>query len=259
MAEAVGLAVGIVALAGLFNNAVECFEFVQLGRNFGKNFQTSQLKLDNSRLRLSRWGKSLDLSNNTASVQSIKSRFGSDQNVDQAKALLNQILELFADAEGVSNKYKTRTKVGDASLVTYDPSSDLEPAMAELHLAMRQLSIDRQNKSNLKKKVKWAIYEEKHFRRLVEDVTTLVNDLVELFPSAKQLQYRLCADEVSAIKDHEELSVLKEIAVEQDQVLADALAAASSKAAKSHINVFSGNNNSGIQLGHNSGNISVHI
>ena len=61
MAEAAGLVVGVVALAGLFNNTVECFEFVQLGRTFEKDFQTSQLKLDSARLRLSRWGKSLDL------------------------------------------------------------------------------------------------------------------------------------------------------------------------------------------------------
>jgi hypothetical protein len=54
MAEAAGLVVGVVALAGLFNNTVECFEFVQLGRAFWKDFQTSQLKLDSARLRLSR-------------------------------------------------------------------------------------------------------------------------------------------------------------------------------------------------------------
>jgi hypothetical protein len=54
MAEAAGLVVGVVAFAGLFNNTVECLEFVQLGRVFGKDFQTSQLRLDNARPRLSR-------------------------------------------------------------------------------------------------------------------------------------------------------------------------------------------------------------
>jgi hypothetical protein len=34
--EVGGLTVGVLALAGLFNNAVDCFEYVQLGRNFGK-------------------------------------------------------------------------------------------------------------------------------------------------------------------------------------------------------------------------------
>jgi hypothetical protein len=52
--EPVGLTVGVIALAGLFNNAVDSFEYIQLRRNFGEDFQTSLLKLDNARLRLSR-------------------------------------------------------------------------------------------------------------------------------------------------------------------------------------------------------------
>ena len=103
MAEAAGLTVGVVALAGLFSNAIQCFEFIQLGRSFGKNFQISQLKLDNARLRLSRWGSSLGLSDNLEGALLLEARFGS-HNIEQAKALLGQILELFAEAENVSNK-----------------------------------------------------------------------------------------------------------------------------------------------------------
>jgi hypothetical protein len=56
VAEAAGLIVSVVPLAGLLNNTVECSKFVQLGRTFGKDFQTSQLKLDSTRLRLSKTG-----------------------------------------------------------------------------------------------------------------------------------------------------------------------------------------------------------
>jgi hypothetical protein len=36
MAETAELAVGVIALARLFNNAVQCFEFIQLGRALGR-------------------------------------------------------------------------------------------------------------------------------------------------------------------------------------------------------------------------------
>lgn len=78
MAEAAGLVVGVVALAGLFNNTIECFEFIQLGRTFGKDFQKSQLKLDTARLRLSRWGKSLHLDENIRNTTSLQEYFGSE-------------------------------------------------------------------------------------------------------------------------------------------------------------------------------------
>jgi hypothetical protein len=36
MAELAGLAVGLLALVGLFNNAVDCFSYIQAGRNQGE-------------------------------------------------------------------------------------------------------------------------------------------------------------------------------------------------------------------------------
>jgi len=141
--EPAGLTVGVVALAGLFNNAVDCFEYVQLGRNFGKNFQTSLLRLDNARLRLSRWGQSVGLSGDLGDVQSLHQTLGSAQNVDKADRLLGQVLELFAGAEGVSTKFKDRAKPNDMSLVVYNNRTDLEPAAATLHDKMRRLSIER--------------------------------------------------------------------------------------------------------------------
>lgn len=252
MTEVAGLAVGVVALASLFNNTIECFEFVQLGRTFGKNYQTSQLKLDNARLRLSRWGKSLGLDDNIQEMVSLEGRFVSQSLVKHAEALLGQIIELFAEAEGVSHKYKSRVKSDDNGLV-YNPQTDLEPAMAELHQRMRQLAIDRQNRSSLRQKAKWALYQEKQFRRLIEDITELLDDLVELFPASQQSQRDLCDLEVSNIGETKATSALREIAADQDKLLEEAFTRATNAAETSHHIVFSGNNNTGLQLGHNSG------
>ena len=253
MAESAGLAVGVVALAGLYNNAVECFEFVQLGRNFGKDFQTSQLKLDSARLRLSRWGKSLSLSDDVRDLASLQGRFVPEANVKHAEALLGQIVELFAESEGVSNKYKSRP---DGSLAVYNAQTDLEPAMAKLHDQMRQLAVERQVRSGVRQKAKWALYQEKYFRRLIEDINELVDNLVELFPAVQQHQRELCDTEVSAIGDGEGLSILKEIAAAQDHSLEQAINKATAGATKSHHVVFSGSHNTGVQMGYNSGTMS---
>lgn len=256
MAEAAGLVVGVVALAGLFNNTVECFEFVQLGRAFGQSFQTSQLKLDNARLRLSRWGKSLGLDNDVRDTVSLQGRFESEANVKHAEALLGQIVELFAEAEGVSNKYRSRTEPQDSSLVVYDPQTDLDPAMAKLHERMRQLAIDRQSRSGVRQKAKWALYQEKQFRRLIEDITELVNNLDGLFPATQQSQRDLCDIELSAIGEGEGISALREIAAAQDKLLEQAITKATERVGWSHHIVFSSSGNTSVQVGHNSGTIS---
>lgn len=256
MAETAGLVVGVVALAGLFNNTVDCFEFVQLGRTFGKDFQTSQLKLDSTRLRLSRWGKSLSLGEDVRDTASLQGRFGSQSAVKHAEELLGQVIELFAEAEGVSKRYGDRVQSDDDSLAVYSPQTDLDPPAAKLHNQMRELAIERQNRSGVRQRAKWALYQEKAFRRLIEDITELVDNLVELFPAVQQTQREICDREVQAIGEGEGMSILREIAAAQDKFLEEAITKATAGADQSHHIVFSGSGNTGLQLGHNSGTMS---
>lgn len=218
MAEAAGLAVGIIGLASLFNNAVDCFEYVQLGRNFSTDFQTSVLKLDNARLRLSRWGQAVGLSDNIAKIQSLQATALPIEDMPRAERLLGQILDLFADAEGVSLKFKNNTSTSDTSLAIFNVQADMDPVGRSLHEKMRELSIKRQNGASLRQKMKWALYEEKHFKRLIEDVIDLVDDLVEVFPAARQTQLELCEIEAAEVAN-ESLPMLQDIAASQDKDL----------------------------------------
>jgi len=232
--EPAGLAVGGVALAGLFNNAVDCFEYVQLGKNFGKDFQTSLLKLDDARLRLSRWGKTVGLSGEIADLQSLESTQLSAEAVPKAERLLGQILDLFADAERVSGKFKSHAAIGDPSLLVLDVQADMDSLHQTLHEKMRSLSIIRQNKTPLRQKVKWALYERKNFDRLIADVIELVNMLAETFPGFQQAQQELCKLEVSDIET-EGLPVLESIVATQDQDLHTAILEALKKVPVSYL------------------------
>lgn len=94
---------------------------------------------------------------------------------------------------------------------------------------MRELSLKRQSRAGagLRQKFKWAIYEEKHFRRLIDDVSDLVDGLVDLFPAARNMQRRLCEMEVSEMMDEaDSLPVLKSIVADRDAYLEAAVAMA---------------------------------
>jgi hypothetical protein len=202
--EVGGLAVGIIALAGFFNNAVDCFEYVQLGRNFGTNFQTSILFEHTRSLQ-------------EATIQK--------EDIAKAERVLGQILELFAAAEEISTKYKRSAKPDDSNLTALDVHAEMDPLGISLYEQMRKLCIKRQNRTTLRQKVKWALYEEKHFKRLIEDIIDLVSDLPELFSTVKQEQLKLCEIEVSEI-GLEPLSGLIEIVKTQDKDLEAAISAA---------------------------------
>src|SRR5580704_11156772 len=98
--EPVGLTVSFLGPAGLFSNTMDCFEYIQLDRNFGTNFQTSLLKLNNARLQLSRRGQSVGIGGVLKDAQSLNRSFRSSQDTERAESILGQILELFADANG---------------------------------------------------------------------------------------------------------------------------------------------------------------
>ena len=53
-----GLAFGTVSFAGLFNDAVDSYGYIRLGQHYARDFETSQTKLDLSRLQPSRGGRS---------------------------------------------------------------------------------------------------------------------------------------------------------------------------------------------------------
>jgi hypothetical protein len=259
--EVAGLVTGVIALVGLFNNAVDCFEYIQIGRNFGKDFQTNLLKLDVARLKLTRWGKAVGISS-IDEVSSLQKTLLSKDDIEKAEELIGQILDLFADAEGVSVRYKKRISP-TKSLAILDSNTELDENSASLHNALRQLAIQRQGKTGLRQKAKWALYEEKHFTRLIEDVRTLVTDLVEAFPAVEDAQKQLSETEVVQLKNNnnnnqtnDSLSLLQKVAAGEDEHLAAAIAKATGAAlAQSYKVSFSGGNNYGIQIGLNSGSI----
>jgi hypothetical protein len=182
--------------------------------------------------------------------------FGSESAVNQAKRLLSQILELFREAEGVSAKFKACKEPSSNKLAVCDPQAELDLSATALHDDMRELALARRPKISFKRRAKWALYEEKRFRRLLEDITDLVDSLIDLFPAVQAGQKELCEAESTVLSQSAEVELLKEIAAQHDELLQAVLEKKNTSHSALHHVVFSGDNNQGFQLGVNSGTIS---
>lgn len=238
----------------LFNITVQSFGYVQMGANFRRSFRVNLLKLDVMRLRLARWGQSAGLASSDG-VESFKATNLAFQNREQVQNLLDQILELFADAKVASKKFEKRN--GHFVTTALDPAEELDGVSALLHQKMQGLVEKRQGKLELELS-EWTLYEEKKFSRLIEDISELVDSLIDLFPGIQEEQRRLCEEEVSEMNTNKGmLSLLKDVAAGQDKLLSDT-AAKAIKPTTTYTNsvVFSGSHNSGLQIGNNSGSIS---
>jgi len=228
MAEPFGIVAGAIGIAGVFSTCVDCFEFIQLGRQFGKDYQTSVLKLDIARLRLTRWGKAVNI-NCDPNVQHV---MATKKEVDTAKDVLEQILDLFRESERISEKYKPKAKPGELEL--YNPTNDLEPTVLALHNKMRELAIRRQKGASLKQKTAWALYQMKNFTRLVQDITELVDGLEKIFP-VEGRRRQLVEIEITEVQDEPSLAAIKEAAEDVDIVMQETATTAIENLAAGHV------------------------
>ncbi|KAF2229458.1 hypothetical protein EV356DRAFT_571130 [Viridothelium virens] len=210
MAETAGLVIGAVSLTAIFTTCVDCFEYVQLGRSFGKDYQRSLLKLDIAKLRLSRWANTVDESHNHNQVP-----VGTLVEVQKVEGILGEIMACFADAERVSQRFKTKSN-NSTEIQVYDTDMDLEPNLRTIHDKMRDLALRRQRRSTVRQKTAWALYEKKYFDRLISDVIQLVEGLIQLFPATRQRQSELVVEEIQEIKSQPALPEIEAAAEDID-------------------------------------------
>jgi hypothetical protein len=212
MAEIFGIIAGSLSVAALFNNAVDCFEYIQLGRNFGTDYQTCQIRLDIARLRLSRWGTAVDVDNNPDFAII-------DPRTDEArtaKRTLEQLLKLFRHAYTQSYDFKSEAREED--LAVFDPSTNTNQGIMALRTTMRALTRKRQKNTSLSKKVSWALYEQKYFTRLIDDIQELLDGLEKIFP-LQETYKRLVEDEVGEVRDETSLRMFSEASLKTDELL----------------------------------------
>jgi Prion-inhibition and propagation len=251
MADLAGAVIGGVALAALFASCVECFDYVQLGRKFGSDYETSQLKLDLVKLRLSRWGESVRINGDPAARLHVAVASSEDQ--ETVKRLLGHIHMLFEDAKNKSVRFQQFARPDERELFAAQDGVTLQG----FHQTVRILSNRRQKRTNWTKKVAWALYEKKQFNEVITDITTLVNELIDLFPAAQTSQQQICkveVSEISASANEQNMTMLKDTASGVDDLMESVITQI--------INGASGHTFEGLRMGEQSklmmGNLYVH-
>ncbi|KAH7174130.1 prion-inhibition and propagation-domain-containing protein [Fusarium flagelliforme] len=214
MAEVFGAVAGAISIAALFNNCIDCFDYIQLAKSFGEDFSRYQLRLDVAKCRLSRWGAAIDINNDSRFL----GEMSSDPTVELAKNVLREIVESFGTAHRTSLRYKAASK--EQSTATCG-EADLEIVSQRLHNRFRTLTIKRQSRVSLIKKAYWAIYDKDHMGRVIDGIFHLLNELEKVFPTIPQATRELAEMEIKEVSDQQELKMIQDVAKGLDPVLED--------------------------------------
>jgi hypothetical protein len=220
--EAVSLGVSVVALTSLFETALDCFKYVKVAKSFGSDYQTYVLRLQNLRLRLSRWGEAAGLGKQLTATQQPRTTALSESEVEQAKALVGHIIRLFSDTEELAEKYADER----SDLIVVDKDTDGLDDVGKLCQKMRDICFRRQRESNVAMKAKWSLFSRDKFIELVGNIQSLIDDLVNLFPAETivSIEENLCDQEARELRNEKALPTLQALALTQDVRLAEAIA-----------------------------------
>ncbi|KAI8657167.1 hypothetical protein NCS57_01094400 [Fusarium keratoplasticum] len=237
MAETFGIVTGAIGLAGLFQQCVECFEYIQLGRHFVQDFGRCRLKLDIAKRRLNRWGEAVKIHENPQFT---------DTKSEEIQEVLEEIANLFDTIQRSSKRYERKAPKEELECLS---DENLQPVFRGLHARWGKISPPKQRDVSLIKKATWALYDAKYFEKLIGEVTGFVDDLEKIYP-AEQAQRRLVQIEIEDISDEESLTVLQETTNGTDSLLAAAVKEkANNIAVTNYAREIQGEDNAKVRLG----------
>ena len=220
--EPVSLSVSVVALLSLFDSALNCFKHVKVAKSFGSDYQTYVLRIQNLRLRLSRWGEAVGLGKKSAAVGQPTTSALSESEVKQAEVVVGHIIRLFSDTEELAAKYAGK----QSDLVVMDEDADGLRDVGKLCQKIRDICLRRQRESSVVTKAKWSLFSKDKFIELVGNIQSLIEDLVNLFPTETRvsMEQNLCDQEARQLRGEKALPTLQTLALTQDVRLAEAIA-----------------------------------
>lgn len=177
MAEVAGVALGPISMAALFNNALECFHLVRIGKAFGEDYDTFQIRISLLQLRLSQWGEAAGLD---------KAKEGDllpfPESAKKAREALAQVTALLD---------KANSKVGGRDRQASD--SQFTENVRAVCEKVRDMSISRTNKAKpptFLTKTNWALTGREEVLGLVDSISGLLNDFIPAFSADRVIRSR---------------------------------------------------------------------
>ena len=208
--ELAGLAIGLAGILSIFTSCVDFFEYIQLGRHCSDDFQTIMIQLDLIKLRFSRWGQAVGITgddDDESVMQRLKRNMGiADKEIGIIKNTLRKVLQLLETAaKGASRLSRNRKITKNAGDSVGKEEDD---NLRALHHSIRALTIEKQEKlegSSLKQKAAWVLHGKKEMENVIDNLSGMVSKLIDLTPSTKELQNEICRQDLSKLKNDQNL------------------------------------------------------
>ena len=210
MAEAVGLAIGVVSLVSLYSACVDFMDCVGKGRNCGKEFEVSMTRFILLEARLKAWGKSLRINQPGDELPALREQWEQEQTTI-GRALIG-IKDIFADCQSLERKYGLQEQEPQSDRQDIIEGEKASISLGSIERAFRSSAKSRQQGLPFWKKSVWAIRDSKKFDALISDLTFYIDNLEKLSDRLQVLsvQQMLVQVNINAITSQSGIKLLEE-------------------------------------------------
>ncbi|KAJ9612393.1 hypothetical protein H2200_003990 [Cladophialophora chaetospira] len=171
MAEAIGLALGTVALASLFTTCVEFMEYFELSKTYEYDYNLACLKLALLKSRLNSWGEGTGLATlGHAEHEKDELHLKGSKEGHLIESSLQGIAGIFGNAQLLKDKYQLAPR----------KSRGVQPSSSEPRRNKRFLSfLSSRNRETFtsRRSTVWAVRDKQKFDILIDDLDFLISNL----------------------------------------------------------------------------------
>ncbi|KAG8533583.1 uncharacterized protein KY384_001323 [Bacidia gigantensis] len=208
MAEAAGLALGAIGLAGLFSSCLECLNLLETGKGYSRDLSLLCVKYKVEKTRLLIWGESAGIFQDQESYNNSLDKVWIKSVVEE---ILQQLKLLLNDGSVLKSNYGLQkiTGANEQGLEVDRPrglDDSFESRFQKLSLSLAQT----QKRAGTVDKVRWAVKDKRKFTELVDHVRQLVDGLIEITPDLQPRQREKVQEDISVLKDPEDLRLIQE-------------------------------------------------
>ena len=221
--EPVSLSIGAVGLMALLTTCVECFEYVDAAKTYGRNLELLTTKFAVEKARLLIWGESVGISSTNPTANN---RVESPHLRPIVEQILNCIRMLFEDTDALTFRYGLKCTDNEApsSALSLAVSQGLPLRLKASYVRFKSRIESHHKQASTTKKAKWAIRDKEKFTSLVQDIHQFIDGLESVTNSAEIATKRaaLIREELSTVEDHEDLRLIAEATTDGNQQWSDA-------------------------------------
>ncbi|KAL9110896.1 MAG: hypothetical protein Q9227_004696 [Pyrenula ochraceoflavens] len=216
--EAAGLAIGAIGLASLFSLCVQCFDYIENGRNLSPEYELMIVKLSIEKRRLMIWGEAVGILTPDEDRDPVLDEPDTHKLVEQ---ILLNVSKLFQDAEALKGKYgleESQCATSDGVFMIEGSSVCTTNFEASAFTQFqRRLSTHRKKKGILSKS-RWAIRDSAKFVKLIGNLKDLIDGLgaITLSKRSELRKGTYVREETEAIPDLRTLEIIEETCADID-------------------------------------------